>query len=1105
MNFNSRAIPMPGLQLSKIIVAMKLTAIFIIAALTNVSAEGYSQIVTLHQNKTSVEKVLRSIEKQTGYHFLYDKQDVSKAGTVNIEADRVSVEKVLDECFKNQPLTYKIFEQTIVVRKKDDPKNKKLYTLQQVQGTVTDSKGLPLPGVSVKLKGTTVGTVTDANGKYSLNVEGTGTLVFTFIGFNTQEIPINNKAVVDAKLSEGQNSLNEVVVVGYGTQRREELTSAVANVTADEFNAGGARNPMDLIQGKVAGLTITRNGGNDPNSGPSIQLRGVTSLTGDISPLIVIDGIPGGNLDLLQQDDIESMSVLKDGSAAAIYGTRANGGVILVTTKKGKKGPARFDYSTYFSRDYITRKPDFLNANEYRGLIAQGLIDKQYDNGYSTDFYDLLLDKNNLTQYHNLALSGGGDNSTYRASMFYNDFNGLAKQNGRENYGARLSITQKGLQNRLNAQVNLATNYNKANLLGGGNLTIPGGAGGGGTSFESALVQNPTDPVYNPDGTYYEDATYANQIARLNQQTHTRDQQTTSADGKLSLDIYKGLKASIFGSLQRNSYTDNIYYDINSRASQLDNLIYSGASINGTGYAYKGSYLESNYTVEPTLEYNTVIAKDHTINAIAGYSYQYNVNESFYAENAGFANDVFQENNLEAGTFLSSGKAYMGSNKEDNKLIAFFGRVNYNYQDKYLAQFVLRHEGSSRFGANHKWGNFPAASIGWNITKESFMDHLKAINNLKLRAGYGITGNQGIPNYQSLVTLSTGNYYVFNIDGNGSETWNQTYGPSRNPNPDLRWEKKKEFNIGLDFAVLNNKLSGSLDVYNRKTVDLLEDYNTQLPPYIQSTIYTNVGSIQNRGIELSLNGALINRKDFSWNATVTASTQSNKMLSFSNDVYSINYLEFGDIGGSGDLGRAIRTVEGGKLGEFYGKRFAGFTADGDWLFYKADGTAVTSDKITDADKTVIGNAIPKYYASWTNNFRYKNFDLTIFFRGKFDYDILNTTELSYGNKRSLPNNVLKTAITTNQQLDGPYQYSNYYLQSGSFVKLDNVTLGYNIKLKTKYIRNLRVYASGKNITTITGYKGVDPEVEDTGLAPGIESRGVYPRTRTFTLGLNVGF
>lgn len=808
---------------------------------------------------------------------------------------------------------------------------------------------------------------------------------------------------------------------------------------------------------------------------------------------MVIDGIPGGNLDLLQQDDIESFDVLKDGSAAAIYGTRANGGVILVTTKKGKSGPARYDYSSYVRKEYIQRRPDFMTAAEYRQKIAEGVIPAQYGTGvygYNTDFFDAIVNHDNLTQYHNLAISGGGNNANYRASIFYSDLQGISLKNNRSQYGGRISINQKGFENRLTTQINLATNFNKANLIGGG-------------GWESQLVKIPTLSIYNPNGTYYFEPTSTNEYARLFQEKSLRDQQTSSGDVKFTLEILKGLRASFFGSVQRNAYVDNYYADINSEVS-LENPVTpagGGQSAPG-GRASKSTALSIDYAMEPTIEYTTTIRKNHRITALTGYTYQYGFSESFNASNSGFVNDLFHEDNLGAGNQLPAGKAGMGSGKSDNTLIAFFGRLNYSFLEKYMATLIFRREGSSRFGANDKWGNFPAASVGWSIDREAFMSNVELVNSLKLRVGYGITGNSGIPNYRSLVTLGTGGFYL-NPDG----AWRQTYGPSRNPNPNLRWEKKKELNIGLDFAILNNRLSGSIELYKRRTEDLLEDYNTQLPPFIQPTIYTNVGTIENRGIELTLNAVAIQTKDFRWDMDLAASTNRNKMVSFSNDVYRITFKTYGGIGGFGALGDAIRTVEGGDLGNFYGKRFAGFDANGKWQFYKADGkTKVPFSQITNDDLAVIGNGIPKFYLSWTSNFAYKGFDLRVFFRGRFGYQILNTMELSYGNKVALPNNLLRSAFTTHAQLNDTYQYSDYYLEDGGFLKLDNVTLGYKFKLNTPYIRNLRVYASGQNLLLITKYKGNDPDfVNDTGLGAGVDSRGPYPSTRQIAVGVNLGF
>lgn len=448
----------------------------------------------------------------------------------------------------------------------------------------------------------------------------------------------------------------------------------------------------------------------------------------------------------------------------------------------------------------------------------------------------------------------------------------------------------------------------------------------------------------------------------------------------------------------------------------------------------------------------------------------------------------------------------MDSFKNDNTLIAFFGRVNYAFNNKYLLQFILRHEGSSRFGANNKWANFPAVSAGWNISNEDFFKGIEFVNYLKLRAGFGVTGNSGFENYASLLTLGGGGRYIY-----PDEVYRETYGPNRNPNADLRWEQKQELNIGLDFTLFNSRLNGSLDVFKRTTKDLLDTYTTPQPPFIRAEIYTNVGQISARGIELALSYKALQRENFSWNMDFTASTLRNRLDSYSNSQFTREYIQFGDIGGAGALGQAIITYERGPVGEFWGKRFAGFTEDGKWLFLNKNGEAVRNDQINNSadrnstDLAPIGNAIPKYYASWTNTFKYKDLDLRIFLRGRFDYDILNTTALSYGNKVS-SGNLLRSAFTKYSEINDTYMYSDYYLEEGSHLKIDEITLGYNLRLKSRFIRNVRMYVAGQNLATITGYSGNDPDlVSDTGLGPGIDSRGPYPTTRSFLFGLNVGF
>lgn len=959
---------------------------------------------------------------------------------------------------------------------------------QTVSGTVTSSdNGETLPGVTIRVKGTDRGSVTNAEGAYSIEASAGEVLVFSFIGFTEQEVTVGTQTTVNITLSNDSQVIDEVVVIGYGTQKRSEVTSAVATVKAEDFNSGGSRSPMDLIQGKVAGLNITRPKGNNPNSGTSIQLRGVTSLTGTRNPLIVIDGIPGGSLDLLQQEDIESFDVLKDGSAAAIYGTRGNAGVILITTKKGKAGDARFEYSTYFQREFVDKIPSVYNATEFRELIAAGEINADQDLGASSNLFDELVDESNLSQYHTLSASGGSENTNYRASMFYNDANGIAKRNSREQWGGRLNINQTGLQDLLTMQVNLAANFNKADLLGGQD-----------GDFEQAVQRNPTAPLYNEDGTFYQTQAYNNYnpLSRLAHRINERDQSTFSADAKLSLKLMEGLTASAFGSYVRNNWNDRQY------RSMLDWDQRENSDYQGMAYAYKSNFLDFARTFESTVDYNTSFNDIHNLTAVVGYSYQYATEETFNVNNNGFTTDAFLDWNLGSGSAINNDqlpRPGMGSNKFDNTLVAFFGRVNYSYDNKYFAQVILRREGSSRFGANNKWGNFPAASVGWTISQEDFMQDMEEINNLKLRVGYGVTGNQGIPSYQSLVTLSDGGAYP--QDG----VFFQTYGPSRNPNPNLKWERKAEWNFGLDFGLLQNRISGSLDVYRRETRDLLANYQAQQPPYVRDQIYVNVGSIENKGVELLLSGIPIQKEDFRWSVDLAANSQFNKMTQLSNDFFKANFLTFYGLPSPGNLGQAFRLEEGGAVGNFYGKRFAGFNDEGKWLFYKADGSTATAGEMNDDDLTVIGNGIPKYQASLTNTFQYKNFDFTVFLRGKFGYDILNTKEMYFGNKKWLPNNVFKSAFEEHGQLDDDPQYSDYYLEDGSFVKLDNITLGYRFNLNTPYVSNLRVYVSGRNIATFTGYSGIDPELEDTGFEGGVDARGFYPRTKSWTVGLNVAF
>lgn len=972
-----------------------------------------------------------------------------------------------------------------------------------VSGMVTDEEGVPLVGVSVIEEGTQNGTTTDFDGNYSLEIGASDAVLrFSYLGMKTVSKAIGNNTTINIQMFADNQSLDEVVVVGYGTQSRRSVTTSVSKVSADDFNQGVVTSPLNLIQGKIPGLAITQAGGNNPNSSASFQIRGVTSVTGDMSPLIVIDGIPGGNLDLLQPNDIESFDVLKDGAAAAIYGTRGNNGVILITTRSGKKGKSTFDYSTYLSRDFVRNRPDFLSASEYRDLIDRGIIGEGNDLGYSTDIYDELVNKSNLSQYHNFVASGGGENGNYRVSLYMSDLQGIAKENSREEYGLRANIRQSTVDKKFNFQSSFAINLNDANLLGGGNFGV-------------VSEWNPTAPIHAPysvgEGTdlynegkygYYEPQNGYNPFSRYENRFNKRDQVTFSADAKVSYEVIDGLIFSVFGSYQRNSWNDRYY-----RSTRDWDQYNEGSAYDGTAYAKKSNHLSSTKTFEPTFNFEKTI-DDHQFGLLGGYSYQYSTTEEYSMDNSGFTTDAFEDWNFGSGNAItdeSLPNIDLYSFKQDNTLIAFFSRVNYSYLDRYFLQGSIRYEGSSRFGANNKWGSFPAISAGWMVSDEEFMENIDFVSSLKLRLGYGITGNQGIPNYQSLITLGTGGKYPI-FDEEGNATYYQTYGPNKNPNPDLKWEKKKEWNIGIDFGLFGNKISGAIDVYNRKTEDLLYNYTVSQPSYVHSTLYTNVGTLENNGVELALNMVVMNTGNFSWNMDLTGNYQRNELASLSNDTFSAKEIRGGNIGNPGNLGDAIRNIEGESIGNFYGKRFAGFTENGEWLFYKADGSTGRTDEMTEEDYTVIGNGFPNFNASWTNTFKYKNFDLTLFFRGKFDYDILNTVNLFYGNPTLLPGNVLSSAIDNSDHISEAPQYSDYYLESGDFVKLDNVTFGYNFNLgDNSPFTRLRLYVNARNVFTITGYSGEDPEVSDTGLYPGVDDRNFYPRTSTVTTGINLQF
>ncbi len=948
-----------------------------------------------------------------------------------------------------------------------------------VSGTLTDANGKPVPDVTISRKGGSALGTTDAKGHYNVVVKTGETLVFSSTGYQTKEIVYSGQNPLNDQLVVSFNKMDEVVVVGYGTATKKEVTSAITSLKPSDFNKGSIGNPVQLLQGRVSGLNIARPGGGDVNGSFDIQLRGLTTLSGGQGPLFVIDGVLGGDLNSVSTDEIESIDVLKDGSAAAIYGTRGTNGVIIITTKKGRAGQHGLEFATYTSIQQVAKKLRNLNAAEFRQAIHDHYPgrESEFDGGASTDWFKEIT-QTPLDQYYDMAMTGGAENFNYRAAVNYREAQGIVQDNRNRRMQAKIAATQKEFNNKLTINYNLMyaetrRDYTDQEVL------------------QQAFRRNPTEPVYDSTnklaGGYYRNTgpfQYYNPVAMIKEEVNQGKQQTFTGSARLTYAVAKGWNVSAFGSLIRDQYKNTLYQ---SR--------YYPIGIGNNGTAIIGTGQTNSKLMELSSDYRKKFGR-HDIQAIAGYSYQYGTNETFGATNAGFDVDIYQYNNIGAGNALSLGQASMSSYKESNTLIAFFGRVIYNFDEKYLAQVSLRHEGSSRFGANHKWGDFPAVSLGWRIKKENFLAGVNWLSDLKLRAGFGVTGNQDIGNYRSLQLLAVGGRFYYNGQ------WLNTYPPASNPNPDLRWEKKEEYNIGTDFGFLNGRLSGSIDYYVRNTKDLLWTYTVPVPPNLYNSLYTNVGTIRNSGIEVTLNATPVKTRDLTWNTSLLYSRNRNKLVSFSdNDAgFKLTDLKQGYIGADVQTW-THQIVEGGALGNFVALVFNGIDTAGYPIYVDQN----KDGKIDESDRRIVGNAYPKFQMSFSNSFTYKNFDLAFNLRASYGNDVLNIHRLYYENFGYLGGKNILLSALDNPNYKGKAEYSSRFVEDASYIKLDNLSIGYTPNLKTKVIKKLRVYATGQQLITITGYKGVDPEVGLAGLSPGIDAYNYYPRTRTYTLGLNVTF
>ena len=965
--------------------------------------------------------------------------------------------------------------------------------LQQkaISGKVVDSKGESIIGANIMEKGTSNGTITDFDGNFSLNVSAKSVLQISYIGYKTQEIPVSQlKAGAVITLKEDTEVMDEVVVIGYGTQRKGDVTSAIASVKAEDFTVGKVGDAADLIKGKVAGLSIAKGSG-DPNATSAIRLRGVISVNGSTTPLILIDGVEG-DLSTVAPENIEAIDVLKDASAAAIYGTRGANGVILITTKTGKReAHTTASYSGYVSASQFGKKLDFMTAEDVRAGKTNFT-----DKGYDTDWLDA-ISRTGFTHNHNFNISGGTKQTTYSADFTYRKEDGVIMNTYAEDIRMRFDVSHWMLNDMLKVNLNMVKKWHKNSAT---NATATDQS----NIYRQAIARNPTAPIYNEDGSYNEDFGvnyYYNPVGMLEERLGNYTYEETRAAGNITFEPIKGWQTNLMLATSRFGAHDKGYNTSDYYGNQLNQW---------TGYAYHTNSESFQNNLELTSKYDLNVGK-HRMNAMVGYSYQYYKYEQNYANNYNFPTDFFQWNNLGIGQALKEGKAGMGSSASENTLIGFFARVSYAYDNRYNLLVSVRREGSSKFGDNNKRGTFPCASLGWTISNEEFMKGITWLNNLKLRAGFGITGV--IPNdpYISLTKYAYGSSYYYS-DGK----WLPGLSVSSNPNPDLRWEKSTEFNVGLDWSVLDNRLGGSIDVYNKKTTDLLFLYTVPTPPNLFNSTLANAGSVRNQGIEVAVNAVPVRTKDFEWKTVVTVSANKNKLLSLSNDMYESN--SFMDTGGLGEPINITthRMEEGRALGEFYGLKSVGVSENGLFLIEKPDGEVVefSNDQLkNDEYRQYLGSGLPKVYLGWTNNLSYKNWDLSMQFTSQLGFKILNEPRAFYENN-SIAYNRLKSVeeapyggqytLSSSQ----PQTFVSYYLEDGDFLKLTNLTIGYTfpIKKNNKYIKGVRAYLSGDNLFCITGYSGLDPELSNWyPTSAGIDARDKYPSIRSFTFGLNLTF
>lgn len=954
-----------------------------------------------------------------------------------------------------------------------------------IKGKVTDDNKAPLPNVSITLRGTNKSVMTDEAGNFEITLPaGKAVLQFSAVSYVTKEVSVGSQTTINATLSLQSKQLNDVVVVGYGKTSKRNITGSITSINNENFNQVVTGSPTQLLQGKVSGLNIARSG--DPNKTPSVILRGPSTLRENANePFYVIDGVPGASLELVAPTDIVSIDVLKDASSTAIYGARAANGVIMITTRRAKQGQTTLSYNPYVAIETVSNKIDMLTGDELRDYLSkngQSLVSQYNDPGANTNWQKEVM-RTGISHNHNLAISGSQGNTVFGASINYFDNQGIVKTTQLKRVIARGNIESKLFNDRLRLSFSATNSTAKHHDVDQGAL------------FSNMLTYMPTVNVYRPDGTFTEDFSrggYLNPVGIIENNYFDNKEENTLLNGLAEVKILKGLQYTLSISGQKQRVDSNFYNNVN-----------SGQAVGANGRAHRGSYENTRQVIESYFNYDKSFG-DHNFKLLAGYSWQQDrTGDGFGANTQYYTNDLLNYNNLAVSNGVVTGTIKFDNNIISTlRLISYYARLNYSLRDKYLFQASLRNDGSSAFGKNNRWGYFPTVSAGWRITGESFMDNQKIFDDLKLRAGYGVSGNSlGFDAFTAITRYdASGRFYYNGLYLNGLL-------PVTNENPDLKWESTAMTNIGLDFAVLKNRITGSIDYYIKNTSDLIFGYPVPNSVYFTSTMTANVGKIKNTGIEVTVTATPVQTKAFNWTTSLNASHNKNEVVSLSNGKFqALAYFPLAYLGGKGQSGNwSQELIEGQPLGTFSLWHYLGKNDAGTSTFLTADGKTIASQPLT-TDLFIAGNAQPKLLFGWNNTFTYKNFDLNFFLRGVTGNKILNNTLAQLNSPADSKNNNVPT-FTLGEAFTDAFAYltSDRYLEDGSYIRMDNATLGYSIKTKVKAISKLRVFVSGNNLFTITGYRGIDPEINIGGLTPGIDSKNFYPKTRSVIIGANIVF